>query len=316
MSVNSTFYLDAANLASAVSVYLDASLLNIAPDGFYSDGTISRQQSSGILLTAETCVSCATPCGGTIAGAGAQGIYLLNIDVGGTSVDVGAIIIRFNPQNIPDGIRVTYDSVVYNKLSSPIDGYHQSSTSSNFTLVGNLASTSSCSNSWYPAGGSLLLNEYLYDGTTFPATGNSQTIAIAASDISLSSPTSPNFCVMVIPKPLATPNLLNIEVLGPCGSTAWNIEVYCPVALPSFTTSTLFRTPSIPCVAAEDFNPKYFAKVHLAVDNFLGLYDYVFLDANGQFPLADGYYLTGATGSPAKVIEVVNGIVVAITNCI
>jgi len=59
MAINSTFYLDAADLTLATSVYLDSSLLNLAPDGFYSDGTISREQSSGILLTAETCSACA-----------------------------------------------------------------------------------------------------------------------------------------------------------------------------------------------------------------------------------------------------------------
>jgi len=58
MAINSIFYIDAADLATATSVYLDSSLLNIAPDGFYGDGTISRQQSSGILLAADTCVSC------------------------------------------------------------------------------------------------------------------------------------------------------------------------------------------------------------------------------------------------------------------
>lgn len=58
MAINLPFYLDAADLASAVSVYLDTDLLNIAPDGYYGDGTITRQQSSGILLTSETCPSC------------------------------------------------------------------------------------------------------------------------------------------------------------------------------------------------------------------------------------------------------------------
>lgn len=58
MAINSTFYLDAADLASAASVYLDTALSNIAPDGFYSDGTISREQSGGILLAQSTCEAC------------------------------------------------------------------------------------------------------------------------------------------------------------------------------------------------------------------------------------------------------------------
>lgn len=60
MAINSTFYLDSADLATATSVYLDINLTLIAPDGFYGDGTISRQQSSGILLAAETCTACST----------------------------------------------------------------------------------------------------------------------------------------------------------------------------------------------------------------------------------------------------------------
>jgi len=55
MAINSTYYLDAADLATATAVYLNSSLSLIAPDGFYSDGTISREQSSGVLLTEQNC---------------------------------------------------------------------------------------------------------------------------------------------------------------------------------------------------------------------------------------------------------------------
>jgi hypothetical protein len=58
MAINSTFYLNAANLSLATSVYIDNFLLNIAPDGFYSDGTITREQSGGILLAAAPCPTC------------------------------------------------------------------------------------------------------------------------------------------------------------------------------------------------------------------------------------------------------------------
>ena len=58
MAINSTYYLDAATLSLATAVYLDSALSLIAPDGFYGDGTISREQSGGILLTANTCSTC------------------------------------------------------------------------------------------------------------------------------------------------------------------------------------------------------------------------------------------------------------------
>lgn len=55
MAINSTYYLDAADLSTATAVYLNSSLSLIAPDGFYSDGTIYREQSSGVLLTEQNC---------------------------------------------------------------------------------------------------------------------------------------------------------------------------------------------------------------------------------------------------------------------
>jgi hypothetical protein len=77
----------------------------------------------------------------------------------------------------------------------------------------------------------------------------------------------------------------------------------------------VFANSSIPCVTPYA-NAFYFAKVHLATDTFIGLFDYVFVDINGQFALPDGFYLVDNTAIPNSVIEVNNGVVVAITNCI
>jgi hypothetical protein len=59
MATSSTFYLNGPSLASATAVYTNASLTTLAPNGYYSDGTIVRQQSSGSLLPQSTCPSCA-----------------------------------------------------------------------------------------------------------------------------------------------------------------------------------------------------------------------------------------------------------------
>lgn len=61
MAINATYYLDGANLSVATAVYLDAGLINVAPDGFYRNGTVVRQQSTGILLAPATCEDCAKP---------------------------------------------------------------------------------------------------------------------------------------------------------------------------------------------------------------------------------------------------------------
>ena len=75
MATQATYYLDAPSLSSATVIYSDINLTTVAADGFYSDGTIVREQVSGSLLPQNSCPSCATPCGGSISASGQQGIY-------------------------------------------------------------------------------------------------------------------------------------------------------------------------------------------------------------------------------------------------
>ena len=321
MAINSTFYLDAADLVTATTVYLDFGLTIVAPDGFYGDGVITREQSSGILLTADTCGDCPTPCGTSIGSSGESGVYQVNLDVGST--ETGAIIVRFNPASVPDGIRVTYNGVVYNKISSTNNGPFQCPNPGHFAIIGSSGAVGSCG-SWYPAGQTQTNTVYLYNPATtvFDNTGTTQIDVIVGTS---SAPTlQPDYflsavdmgdCWMVIPKPTVTPSSLFIEMIGPCTSTGWSFSAACPVALPSFSSTNFFTSASIPCDEVL-FNTYYFAKVHAAADTFVGLYDYVFTDENGEFPLVNGFYLIDNVAAPKKVIQVVQGVVIAITNCV
>lgn len=58
MAVSSTYYLDAPSLSASTAVFLDPSLSSCAPDGFYSDGVIAREQVSCALLPEVPCPSC------------------------------------------------------------------------------------------------------------------------------------------------------------------------------------------------------------------------------------------------------------------
>ena len=58
MATSSTYYLNAPSLASATAVFLDDALTTCAPDGFYSDGVIAREQVDCVLLPQQTCPSC------------------------------------------------------------------------------------------------------------------------------------------------------------------------------------------------------------------------------------------------------------------
>jgi hypothetical protein len=313
MAVNSIFIIDSASFETATAVYLDQALTHLAPDGYYSFGTIVRQQSGGILLAAETCAECPTPCGNSIGTTGGQGIYQVNLDTGNS---IGAIVIKFSPQGIPDGIRVTYDGVVYNKLSSPVDGLHQSTNPGNFTLVGNIGGDCGMTGNTtvFPS-----LIEYLYIGTSFVATGNTQSITVLPGDVSLGT-SNPGFCVMVIPKTTSAPNDVLIEMLGPCSGTAWDLSTICPEPLPSFSGSLELTVPSIEVPCSTPINQTYYwAKVNTTTLPYPKETDYIFLDENGEFPLPDGRYLIiKDSGNNIVIIDVVDGIVIdnIFTTCI
>jgi hypothetical protein len=310
MATLGSYFLNGPSLSSSTSIFSDIGLTTIAPDGFYSDGVTSREQLSGILLPETICIDCGTPCGEPINASGGQGIYLVNLNLGSSLSNVGAVIIRFRSQQVPDGIRVVYNGVTYNKLSSPISGVQQSSAgANNFTVIGNSAFDCGLAGNTtnFPT-----LTEYLYEEGSFVPTGNTQDITIYPGDVVLGSFSGLAF--MVIPKPNVDPAIANIQVIGPCSGTVWDITTSCPELLPEFSGSERYEDPIISC--SDSFTRTYyFAKVHLALDSFVGLYDFVFKDAYGVNMLGNGFYLINNVALPNKVIEVNNGVVVSISDC-
>jgi hypothetical protein len=287
MAISSSYYINAPSLGSATAVFTDSSLLTCAADGFYSDGVISREQVGCVLLPQQTCPSCATPCGTIISASGEQGIYLLDIETGNTGGDVGAVIVRFEPYGVPDGIRATLGVNVYNKLTSSVDGLHESTNAGSFTFVGEIGSDCGISGTTYPA-----LTEYLYNGTSFVATGGTQSVTVAPGDVSLGA-TAPGNCLMVIPKTTASPSIINFEVVGPCSGTAWDISVACPVLLTGFSSSVMAASSVAACLLSETVT--YYNASLASTPGTVGLYDFVYLDAYGSTQLPAGFYL--ATGS-------------------
>jgi hypothetical protein len=306
MATSSNYYIDTATFATATAVFMNQGLSVLAPDGIYSFGSTTRQQSGGVLLAAVACPACGTPCGGAISGSGGTGIYKITLDVG--SLATGAIVISFDPAGVPDGIRATYNGVVYNKISSPANGVRQG-TPGHFTTIGTTGAD--CGLNGNTTTGNYTVFNYV--GTSFVNSGTTQANTLVPGDVFLGA-TFGN-TKLVIPKPTANPSVVDIEIIGPCSGTGWNFAAICPTALSSFMGSVLFATASISCATAMA-QTYYFVKVHTASDTFVGLYDYVFTDVNGQFPLANGFYLISNVAVPNKVIQVDNGVVIAITNCI
>ena len=259
----------------------------------------------GIVIATGTCTPAGLPCGGTLTPpAGSRGVYQLDIDAGTTVSDTGAILIYFNPASIPDGIRVLYDGVFYNRLSSVSDGNLQSTSgvANAFTILGD--PTDNCvpatpNTSVYNAFNGYDSNGWIAD------TPSTRSITINTGDDIRGGQSQ--FNLMVIPKPNASPGTVSIEVLGPCASTGWNLSVECPAALPSFTSNAIGSSTF--CQSAT--GTFFFARFQNAVNVYPALNNPIFLDHDGVTRATDQNYIM----DNGQYITVTNGVVSAITTC-
>ena len=260
----------------------------------------------GIVIATGTCTPAGLPCGGTLTPPpGSRGVYQLDIDAGTTVSDTGAIIVYFNPADIPDGIRVLYDGVFYNRLSSASDGNLQSTSgvANAFTILGDPTDTcvpATPNTSVYNAFNGYDSNGWIAD------TPSTRSITINTGDDIRGGQSQ--FNLMVIPKPNASPGTVSIEVLGPCASTGWNLSVECPAALPSFTANAIGSTTFCQPVTGTFF----FARFQNAVNVYPVLNNPIFLDHDGVTRATDQNYLM----DNGQYITVTNGVVSNIQTCI
>ena len=298
-------YIDSSTFATATAVYEDVNLITKSPDGYYQDNGIYRRQLNGILGPNVTCEECVFPCGGGINPPnGDQGLYQLDFDAGQTASDVGAISIHFNPASVPDGIRVLYDGVYYNRLSSPTDGNRQSTSgvADSFTILGD--PTDNC----VPSAPDTR-NYIFYQGFTGAnwnvGTPSPQSVTIQTGDNIRGG--EDEFNLLIVPKPLATPGIVSIQVLGPCATTGWSLDVDCPAALPSFTGEAIGS--GIACQAST--TTFYFGRFRSASNAYPILNNPVFLDHDGVNRATDQNYIMDNN----NVITVTNGVVSNIRAC-
>ena len=304
MSTNLPFYLNAPNLSLATSIFTDDGLTIFAPNGFYSDGTISREQIAGILSAPQACPSCAPPCGSTIEASGNRGVYEMDINVG---TAIGAIVIKFDPYNVPDGIMATYNGINYNKLSSEVYGYRASAMPNTLTYLGRTG------NDCGLGGNSFSLDQYVFDGVSFNPTGDFQLIAIDPTQVRTND-NAPSWCYMVIPKPTVSPSTLHIKIVGACVDTAFRIEIACPVLLPTFFASARYTTELHACDTTVNDLPWYHVPIAISA-GFVGINDLVFKDNKGINKMDVGWYQLPHT-PPDELIHVsLEGIVDEVTTC-
>jgi hypothetical protein len=119
--------------------------------------------------------------------------------------------------------------------------------------------------------------------------------------------------VLVVPKPAAGPSTISITVYAPCESTSFLFSILCATKLKKINASTRFETISESYCDASLLNSLYPVRVN-GTAPYLGLYDWIFIDENGETKAADGYYKTNNVLAPNDTIQVQNGVIIAITN--
>jgi hypothetical protein len=298
-----SYYINGPTLATATGVYTDVNLRFCAPNGFYSDGGVVREQLNCTLLPASKCDICGCPCPINVTSLVQQAGYDLSAEVG---TGTGAIIVTFSPGVVPCGIRAEYDGVRYNKLSSPIDGYH-SATGTKITYLGSNAP--SCITPLPVTG---IIDSYQYNCLTnlFDISNGNKSGDIDSGQESLSA-VDPLGCVMVIPKINPTPSNLDLTLISPCATSQFTVDVACPVALTPFSGG--LRGPGPPTGACTGNLPETF--YNAPVTGAAGdpaLYDWIFTDPNGQFPLTGVQWIEIAGNN---WIEVSNGVGVYEDHC-
>ena len=288
------FYIDGTTLSNSTAIYTDDTFTTCAPAAFYSDGIISREQvvtgSNCQLLPQQTCPSCATSCDTLISKSYVKSsIDRITIDT--TTTNVGAVIMRFTPVNVPIGIKVVYDNIIYNKLSSPDYGYLQANSvgvpTTESTFIGDTGGQGGCGGA--VEGTYNNVEVYTYLGNTFVSTPPSETVTVVASQNQLTI-TNPLDCVMVIPKTLQSPSFMDVEILSPCSSAMWSFESVCPVVIPQLLAG--YNEGQIPVCRELLDDYVYHVPVNaLSSQNDVNLHDYIFSDENGALASIDGWYL-------------------------
>ena len=318
-------YIDSSSFATASAVFDDVHLTIKSVDGVYQHNDQYRIQLNGLLGPLFNCEICGIPCGENISPpGGANGLYQLEFSAGGTQADVGAIVIYFNPQTIPDGIRVLYDGVYYNRLSVPATpaitnpypqpadpGGNRQSTSGvadAFTIIGGptYADAGNCPNVFNAP---TTENYIFYDGYTGVnwnvGSPSPQSITINTGDVVYGGRNV--YSTLVVPKPNASPAIVTIQVLGPCSSTGWNIKVNCAEPLPSFSAQAIGSSTSCGTTTVT----LYFARFEGDSNAYPVVNNPVFLDANGASRVSDQNYLMDNN----QVITVTEGVVSNIQSC-
>lgn len=327
-----TYYIDAISFNNATTIYTDATLSTVAPDGVYQFNGVHRTLTSGVLGSVFYCDTCCAGCSSTYIYPipAAKDRYHEICSNVGESTDV-AIVIKFKFTGTsqylgyPLGFRAEFDGQFYQGVTSNRFGYLPEMYSGHTTGASLVVSAADLE-----ADSPYLLDGWAWQPTssTFVETQDIPTF-ITQSMVN-SANNNPDECYLLIPKRTLT-STVNAQIFSPhrrldSGGGGCDVTVECPSAFPSYGTTDPAVSSAAACalVSTGGYPNKYFL---MRVNSSVGparLYDRIFEDsaggdATGYTPIAAGYYgvlneYSGTTASAWIRVDS-NGVVQAAGTC-
>jgi len=284
-----TYYINAEDFSDATSIFTDAAMTTVAPDGTYQFNGVHRTMSNSILGSPFFCGTCCANCSGTY-------IYPIppakNVDhticsnIGSSTRTAIVVSFKFTGTNLgyPLGLAATFDSQFYNGVSSNRFGYLPDLYVGNNNVVSpaDLAAESPyelSGFSWQPL-----------TSTFVPSQDFTRAISTADYNVTFGNPDQ---CYLLIPK-MSTSDTVSVQVFSPVvtiNSTGGgcNVTVPCPAPLEQLSVSGTRSSVFDACSAPSRDNTAYIMRVN-STSGSPRMFDRVFVDSAGVTPLAEGYY--------------------------
>lgn len=311
-------YIDGTSFISATAIWADSGLTTYAVTGWYSDGTTARywNSSTGVLGAAVDCPDCEVDCSSTqiVVGSGtAVDItdvspltggkkFVINFD---TLQGLGAVVIRFLPGEVMNGIKAVYAGVT-NRVAT-VQNYGLRSAGGNALWLGKEDATNCVSSDIVLK--NITFDDYLYDGSVFNPLGGTETFQPQSAQVD-TTPADPGECIMYFSKSNASNSNVEVSVYALCLADDWSLSLECPTSLPSFSSSLVQNAAADACNL--NINQTYYYIPFTGQSaNSVALYNWVFQDANASALLGDGFYKISASQN----IKVVSGVVTQLNNC-
>lgn len=221
------------------------------------------------------------------------GRYYTEVTVG---TEGGTVTLNYDAGDIPDRFQIEYDGVIV--ADSKLVGDY---------LTGNPPNADTAL--WEGGAGSGQfvgkvynnLPNYIWNGVTFIADGNTTDNTVTQSDVADFGSTSGTGSISFT-KPAGAPTTMTIITTAFPSNTGFSFTPSCPTSLTAFTVNT--ETDS--CVgSAASYPVTYY---HDGANSYPTLGDTIYSDALGNNPVVSGNFVMS---SPAGVTTDVNGISIA-----